>query len=88
MNKVNNSSIQSEEVRVSEFGLVAALVTSGYGIRRTEQQGRRVFFIFENTSALQSTMSEYWAGMLKVYARQYSDNTKMLKSMIYSGGNE
>ena len=88
MNKVNNSSIQSEEVRVSEFGLVAALVTSGYGIRRTEQQGRLVFFIFENTSALQSNMSEYWAGMLKVYARQYSDNTKMLKSMIYSGGNE
>jgi hypothetical protein len=77
------SSIQPGEVRVSEFGLVAALVTSGFGIRRTERDGRRVLFIFENTDTLAETTNDYWAGNLKVYARQYFDNTKMLKGMIY-----
>jgi hypothetical protein len=80
---MNISTTQPEEVRISEFGLVAALVTSGFGIRRTERDGRRVLFIFENTKALEETTSGYWAGNLKVYARQYFDNTKMLKGMIY-----
>lgn len=76
---------QSDEVKISEFGLVAALLTSGFGIRRTEKVGRRVLFIFGNNDSLQDTVSAYWAGTLKVYARQIMDNSKMLKSMIYGG---
>lgn len=78
-------STQPEEAHISDFGLVAALVTSGFGIRRTERDGRRVLFIFENTNSLQLTTDAYWAGNLKVYARQIMDNTKMLKGVIYGG---
>lgn len=76
---------QSDEVKISEFGLVAALLASGFGIRRTEKVGRRVLFVFGNNDDLQQTIDGYWAGTLKVYARQIMDNSKMLKSMIYGG---
>jgi hypothetical protein len=75
----------SQEAHISDFGLVAALVTTGFGIRRTERDGRRVFFVFENSTDLQDTTDAYWSGTLKVYARQLIDNTKMLKSLIYAG---
>ena len=81
----NTAYNQSDEVKISEFGLVAALLTSGFGIRRTEKVGRRVLFIFGSSEDLQQTIDDYWAGTLKVYARQIMDNSKMLKSMIYDG---
>jgi hypothetical protein len=77
------SSPQQDEIRISDFGLIAALVTSGFGIRRTERSGNRMFFVFENTDPLNDATYKYWAGTLQVYARQLVDNTKMLKSMIY-----
>lgn len=81
---MNISSIHVEE-RISDFGLVAALVTSGFNIRRTEQEGSRVFFIFDDKPELSRTIDEYWAGALMVSARQYFDSTKMLKSRIHGG---
>lgn len=84
---MNISNTQPAEERISDFGLVAALVTSGYGIRRTEQEGSRVFFIFEDKPELGRTVEEYWAGSLMVSARQYFDSTKMLKSRIHGSSN-
>ncbi len=70
--------------RFRDFGLVAALVTKDFVIQKTEKDFKHVFFIFEDSSALQDAVSQYWANKLFVSARQYFDNTKMLKSRIYS----
>ncbi|HEX4774938.1 MAG TPA: DUF5659 domain-containing protein [Candidatus Saccharimonadales bacterium] len=84
MNTQNNT--PTKEAHISDFGLVAALVTSGFGIQRTERIGNRVFFIFGKDDDFTKSIDDYWAGMLRVYARQYFDNTKMLKNLIYSEG--
>jgi hypothetical protein len=81
---MNISNAQPEEAHISDFGLAAAMVTSGFGIRRTERIGSRVFFIFAQTDDFVEAQSSYWSGLLKVYARQHFDNTKMLKSLIYN----
>ncbi len=83
---MNISNTPNEEAHISDFGLVAALVTSGFGIRRTQRINSRVYFIFGKTDDLQQNIDDYWAGLSQVYARQYFDNTKMLKSLIYSEG--
>lgn len=74
----------AQEAHISDFGLAAAMVTAGFGIRRTERIGNRVFFVFGKTDDFAEAQNDYFGGFLKVYARQYFDNTKMLKSLIYS----
>jgi hypothetical protein len=69
--------------RLKDFGLVAALVSAGFAIERTERDFRTVYFVFSASTALNDAISAYWANTLIVSARQYFDNTKMLKSRIY-----
>lgn len=71
------------EQALSDFGLVAALLSSGFKIRRTSKTSRRVFFIFEQTEKLESAIDQYMLGDLQVGARQYFEATKQLKSLIY-----
>lgn len=81
---MNISNTNINEIRLSDFGLVAALLTSHFSILRTERDGRRMFFIFVNSPRLELAISEYWSGSLMVSALQYFETTKGLKSRIYS----
>lgn len=78
--------VQPTEQAYSDFGLISALVACSFDIRRTEKEGTRVFFYFNDSNDLQDTVNDYWAGKLMVSARQYFDATKMLKSRIYGRG--
>jgi hypothetical protein len=69
--------------RLKDFGLVAALVSCDFVIQKTERNFKTVYFLFENTPAIEKRISEYWSNTLSVPARLYFDNTKMLKSRIY-----
>ena len=71
------------EQRFKDFGLVAALVSVGFAIDRTEREQRTMFFIFKDSTELTDAVRNYWSGALEVSARSYFDNTKMLKSLIY-----
>lgn len=73
------------ERELSDFGLVSALVSLGFEIRRTEKRnGSRIFFIFIKTNELETAINQYMLGDLQVGARQYFEATKRLKSLIYS----
>lgn len=81
---MNMNSTNLSEARISDFGLVAALLTGGFTTVRTEREGNRLFFVFVRNNELQKAMSSYWAGTLLVSALQYFETTKGLKSRIYS----
>lgn len=71
--------------KIRDLGLAAALVSCGFEMRETERDaGGQTYFLFIKTDGLERAISDYWADTLSVKARKYSDNTKMLKSRIYS----
>jgi predicted Zn-dependent protease len=78
----DNANVEIEQ-RFKDFGLVAALISVGFTVVRTERDYKSVYFIFGTTKVLNDAVSAYWANTLTVPARQYFENTKMLKSRIY-----
>ena len=72
---------------IADLGLAASLVTLNFKIIETSRDNRgRLSFIFNHSKTLDKAIAEYWSNSLEVPARQYFDNTKMLKSRIYSEG--
>lgn len=79
MNKTDNS------VKVRDLGLAAALISSGFTLSSTcKDEKGRTHFVFLETVELDIALDDYWSGTLKVTARRYFDDLKMLKSRIYS----
>lgn len=76
---------ESHTVDIRDLGVVAALVTCGFEVVFTHKDGKgRVHFVFEETVDLDQTVEDYYADNLQVKARRFFENTKMLKSRIYS----
>jgi len=71
--------------RVRDLGMAAALVSCGFEIQNNYQDKYgRAYFVFAHSEKLDHAMSGYRADTLTVRARQFSDNIKMLKSLIYA----
>jgi len=83
MNLSNDPAEKYQSLR--DLGLVAALVTCDFKIVHIDKVVGRCFFLFLDTPELQTAVGTYWTNELHVSARQYAENTKMLKSRIYSG---
>lgn len=72
-------------VSIRDLGVTAALVTCGFEVTETNRDTNgRTYFIFQETAALDEAVNGYYADTLQVKARQFFDNTKMLKGRIYS----
>lgn len=82
MTASNNSAETYQSLR--DLGLVAALVTCGFNIVHIEKVSGRSHFLFIDTPELKDAIASYWTNELSVSARQLAENTKMLKSRIYS----
>lgn len=71
-----------------DMGLAAALMTAGFKIEGLEKIGDKKFeFIFSvsrDDADAKDAISSYWDKKLLVSAYDYFNNTKMLKSRIYS----
>jgi len=78
----DDANVETEQ-KIKDFGLVAALISVGFTVIRTERDYKTVYFIFATIKPLNDAISAYWANTLTVPARQYFENTKMLKSRIY-----
>lgn len=69
---------------IKDLGLAAALVSSGHQVLDVyrDLEGP-TYFVFTENKYLDANTNAYWADTLKVNARRYFDNIKMLKSRIY-----
>lgn len=70
--------------RISDFGCIAAMLTAGFDIQSTERKGTRIYFIFDNSDELKTAVADYWSRKLALPLLDYFENTKRLKSRIYS----
>lgn len=68
-----------------DLGCSAALVTKGFELTSLVRDNpKRVQFIFLRSKNIEKCVNDYFSGKLLVSARSLFDNTKMLKSRIYS----
>jgi hypothetical protein len=68
-----------------DLGCSAALITAEFKLLELDRTNyRRIGFIFEYSYELEEAISNYWSNKLPVDARRYFENTKMLKTRIYS----
>ena len=68
---------------VSEFALVASLVTCGFSVEHTDRSDpRRVLFGFKRSKQVDEIVASYWRGTLNVPAAAFYQNTKLLKARL------
>ena len=63
----------------------AALISVGFELVSLEKSNpHKVQFIFRREPGIEKVVDDYWANRLKLKARSFADNNKMLKNRIYS----
>jgi hypothetical protein len=68
-----------------DLGVAASLVTAGFEVVILDKVNpRKVQFVFRRATGIEKVMDDYWTDKLKVKARSFFDNIKMLKNRIYS----
>lgn len=76
---------QLEEYQTYDLGSAAALITVGFELVTLEKSNpRKAQFIFRKEIGIEKVVDDYWADRLKVKARAFFDNQKMLKNRLYS----
>ncbi len=90
-NKLRNNETEEqiipleESMQVSDLGCAAALATAGFELVALDRQNpRKIVFVFRRKTDILKVADEYWADHLKIKARAFFDNIKMLKNRIYS----
>ena len=78
--------INSVTVDTEDMGLAIALCTKGFILLGLEHHSgtKRVTFRFENTSGIQEATQAFWNGQLSVDAKNYWNESKSLKTRLYS----
>lgn len=75
---------QQEQYFTYDLGCAAALVSVGFELALLDKENpRKVGFIFRGKEGINETIEAYFADKLKVRARTYFDNIRMLKNRIY-----
>lgn len=81
----SNEANRRELFSTFDLGLASALVSKGFPLKSLENtKGGKTRFIFLGTPDIENAAGEYWNNNLKVCARTFFENQKMLKNRIYS----
>lgn len=68
-----------------DLGLASALVSKGQSLIGLENSRRgKTRFVFDSAPEIEEIAGRYWDNNLKICARTFFENQKMLKSRIYS----
>ncbi len=70
----------------SDIALATALVVKGFPILKLERElsGRRVTFVFEQSSEINETTNKFWQKKLAVEPSAYFHELKDIKTRLYS----
>lgn len=83
----NTKSIESKtgDYKTTDLGLATALNLCGFSILDVDKtKPSRCVFIFEYSEGIEDCAKEYYADDLQVSVREFFDELKMLKNIIYS----
>jgi hypothetical protein len=68
-----------------DLGCSSALISADFELVSLDKANpRKAQFIFQRVAGIEKAVDNYWADHLKVNAREFFDNIKMLKNRIYS----
>jgi len=68
-----------------DLACAAALISEGFILLTLDKENpRKVQFVFNESNHIVEVIDKYWSDKLKVNARTFFDNIKMLKNRIYS----
>lgn len=78
----------TEFTETQDMGISVALICRGFELLdlRSEGTSKRVVFIFRNSNGIDTAIQDYWSGKLQVDAKLYWNETKNLKTRLYSQG--
>lgn len=74
----------SETYKTTDLNLAAALFTAGnalIGLDKTDPSNAQ--FIFDYSTGLDFVASDFWNGTLKLSARAYSENMRIMKNRLH-----
>ena len=72
------------EYRTSDLYFAAYLRVAGVPFLRTEYEGRRMFFIFEQVDAFDDLKAQYFTRTSKVVALNFVDEIRNFKAMLHA----
>ena len=72
------------EYRTSDIYFAAYLRVAGVPLHRTERDGRRMFFVFEQVDAFEDLKNQYFNRIAKVSALTYVDEIRNFKAMLHA----
>ena len=79
-----NSTEKIGEYSTSDLALACA-ITLYYPCERVNPADRsRVFFVFRKSKKLDTLLSDYWAGKMRIEPSAYFNQLKALKTRIYN----
>ncbi len=76
---------QEELFSTYDIGVSTALLCSGYTLLKVDKDNpQKALFIFENKIGIEIAANQYFSNTLSVKAREYFDQLKALKNLIYN----
>jgi hypothetical protein len=82
------NNIPDELMDTQDMGLAVALLCKNYELVDLERplSGKRITFRFQGKNGLNQAARDYWSGKLLVDPKQYWNESKNLKTRLYSLG--
>jgi hypothetical protein len=72
------------EYETPDIYLAAYFDVAGCTMKRKRNEGKRVFFVFENVAgSMKSMRDDFYSGRAKVIAHQFSERIKAYKEMCF-----
>jgi len=76
---------QAKQFHTHDLGCSAALISMGFQLISLDKQNpKKVKFIFFKRDGIDKAVTDYWSDRMRLKARTFFDNIKMLKNRIYS----
>jgi len=72
------------DYRTSDLYFAAYLRVAGVPFLRTEYEGRRMFFVFEQVDAFDDLKAQYFTRTSKVVALNFVDEIRNFKAMLHA----
>lgn len=77
-------SIVNDEYATKDLGEAAGIICSSAKLLRLQKENKFFWFVFANKSLCEQLSNEYWAGALKLDAKQYSEALRSLKDRLFA----
>jgi len=71
------------DYRTSDLYYAAYLRVAGVPFQESQREGKRVFFVFENSESIRDLKNQYFNRTAKVPAMTYADEIKAMKALTH-----